>query len=147
MGRGAAQRNGPALSAPGRGLRGRREARHHHHRYAATLFVPRAGERPRAALRHRRRTAGVHLGGRQRGFGETRVAGLDAAGGDAPAPSRSAAPHGGRPGKSARRARALSRLIALSHPRLERALDPPPGPPLPPHPPPPPPPPPPFPPL
>ena len=34
-----------------------------------------------------------------------------------------AGPHGGRPGKSARRARHVSRLDALPHPRHQRALD------------------------
>ncbi|MGY4244182.1 lipoprotein-anchoring transpeptidase ErfK/SrfK [Bradyrhizobium sp. USDA 4523] len=48
---------------------------------------------------------------------------LDAAAGNAGAPSRSAAAHGRRPGKSARRPRDVSRLLALPHPRLQRALD------------------------
>jgi hypothetical protein len=52
-----------------------------------------------------------------------RECGLEAAAGNAPAPARSAAPYGRRSRQSARRARALSRLDALSHPRLERALD------------------------
>ena len=54
---------------------------------------------------------------------KARMAGLDAAAGDAAAPPRPAALHGRRPGQSARRARDVSRLLALPHPRLERALD------------------------
>ena len=76
------------------------------------------------ALRHRRRPAGLHLGRHparsrnKRQWPDWR-----------PPPEmlrrrpRSAALHGGRPRQSARRARALSRLVALSHPRLQRALD------------------------
>src|SRR5262245_1873339 len=48
---------------------------------------------------------------------------LDAARADAATPSRSAAPYGRRSGQPARRARALSRVLALSHPRLERTRD------------------------
>ena len=62
--------------------------------------------------------AGVHHVTQQ-----ARMAGLDAARRNAQAPPRSAAPHGRRPRQSARRARHVSRLDALSHPRLERALD------------------------
>src|SRR5262245_38300663 len=51
------------------------------------------------------------------------MAGLDAAGPDAEAPPRPAALHEGRPGESAWRTRHVSRLVALSHPRLERAGD------------------------
>src|SRR5829696_396849 len=51
------------------------------------------------------------------------MAGLAAAEGNARAPSRPAALYGRRAGQSARRARALSRLHALPHPWLERALD------------------------
>src|SRR5439155_10520385 len=51
------------------------------------------------------------------------MAGLDAAAGDAATPPRPAALHGRRPGESAGRARDVSRLLALPHPRLERALD------------------------
>ena len=51
------------------------------------------------------------------------MAGLDAAARDAAAAAGPAGLDGGRAGQSARRARALSRLLALSHPWLERALD------------------------
>src|SRR5215211_4622645 len=51
------------------------------------------------------------------------MAGLAAAEGNARAPSRPAALYGRRAGQSARGARALSRLHALPHPWLERALD------------------------
>ena len=75
------------------------------------------------ALRRRRRSPGFHLGGRAHDLGQEGMAGLDAAGGNARAPARPAAFHGRRPGQSARRARDVSRLDALPHPRLERALD------------------------
>ncbi|MHC2393911.1 lipoprotein-anchoring transpeptidase ErfK/SrfK [Bradyrhizobium liaoningense] len=54
---------------------------------------------------------------------QARMAGLDAAEGDARAPSRSAPAHGRRSGKSSRRPRHVSRLDALPHSRLQRALD------------------------
>ena len=50
------------------------------------------------------------------GLAKARMAGLASARGNARAPARSADLHGGRAEKSARRARALSRLFALSHP-------------------------------
>ncbi len=99
------------------------KARHHHHRHAAALPLSGAGQRHGDALRHRRRPAGLHLGRREDGHRQEGMAGLDAAAGDAAAPARPAALHGRRSGQSARRARDVSRLVALPHPRLERALD------------------------
>ena len=40
---------------------GRETRRHHRHRYAEQVSLSRAGRRPGAALRHRRRPAGIHL--------------------------------------------------------------------------------------
>ena len=74
-------------------------------------------------LRHRRRPHRLHLGRHHARRRQEGMAGLDAAGADAQAPARSAALHEGRPGQSARRARDVSRLVALPHPRLERAGD------------------------
>jgi hypothetical protein len=47
------------------------------------------------------------------------MARLDTARGDAAAPPRSAAPHEWRPGEPVGSTRALSRLDAISHPRLD----------------------------
>ena len=55
-------------------------------------------ERQGDPLRHRRRPAGLHLGGHAPHHQQARMAGLDAARRDAQAPPRSAAPHGRRPG-------------------------------------------------
>ena len=65
----------------------------------------------------------VHLVGRQADFREEGMAGLDAAAGNAGAPPGSAAAHGRRAAKSARRPRDVSGIVALPHPRLERAVD------------------------
>ena len=83
---------------------------HHRHRYAEQVSLSRAGQRQRGALRHRRRPPGLHLGRGEDHFDEEGMAVVDAAGGDAEAPARPAALHGRRPGKSARRARDVSRL-------------------------------------
>ena len=66
---------------------------------------------------------GLRLGRRENDLSQARMAGLDATAGNAGAPPRPATPHGGRPVKSARGARDVSRLVALPHPRLQRALD------------------------
>ena len=52
---------------------------------------------------------------------EARMAVLASAGRDDPPPSRPSPVHGRRPGQSARRPRSLSRLLALPHPRHQRA--------------------------
>ena len=80
---------------------------HRPHRRAPALLRP-AGSSG-AEIRRRRRPAGLHLVGRHPNRQQARMAGLDAAGADAEAPSRSAAPHGGRHRQSARRARHVSR--------------------------------------
>ena len=54
---------------------------------------------------------------------QDRMAGLDAAAGDDPAPALSAALHGRRPRQSDGRTRAVSRLDGLSHPRHQSAGD------------------------
>ena len=98
--------------------------RHDRHRHAATSFLFLV-QGDGTAMRY-----GIGVGqpgftwaGVKTGLREEGMAGLDAAAGDAAAPPGSAALHGRRPGESARRARDVSRLVALPHPRLERALD------------------------
>ena len=110
-----------AGSAPDRELRRSLRARHDHHLdpRAAALFRP-AGSSG-AEIRRRRRAARLHLVGRHLRRQQARVAGLDAAGADAAAPARSAAPHGWRHRKPARRSRIVSRLLGVPHPRLQRA--------------------------
>ena len=56
-------------------------------------------------------------------FREEGMAGVDAAAGNAGAPSGSAAAHGRRPAESARRPRDVSGIVALPHPRLQRTVD------------------------
>ena len=82
-----------------------------------------SGQRHGAQIRHRRRPHRLHLGRHHARRRQEGMAGLDAAVADAQAPARSAALHEGRAGQSARRARDVSRLLALPHPRLERAGD------------------------
>ena len=65
--------------------------------------------------------AGFRMGRRQVDHAQGRMAGLDAAAGNAAAPTRSAPPYGRRPRQSARRPRALSRLLALPNPRHQRS--------------------------
>jgi hypothetical protein len=65
----------------------------------------------------------LFLGWRAQDFSQEGMAGLGTARGNARASAEPAALHGRRPEQSARRARALSRLDALPHPRIERALD------------------------
>ena len=88
-----------------------------------TAALPRGGQWPRHAIRHRRRPAGIHLGRHPSHHQHARMAGLASAAGDDQASPGSAASHARRPEQSARRARHVSRLDALSHPWLERALD------------------------
>ena len=85
------------------------------------LYLVQAG-RPRDPLWHRRRTAGIFLVGGQGDFTQGRMARVDAALRDAGPPAGPAAPRGRWRGQSARRPRALSRLVALSDSRDERAL-------------------------
>ena len=66
---------------------------------------------------------GFRWGGTHRIIGEEGMAELDAALADAGAAARPAAPHGRRHRQSAGRARHVSGLDALPHPRLERAGD------------------------
>ena len=95
-----------------------RSSRHGEH-----LSVSRARPGQGAALRHRRRARGLHLGRRRKSVANGGIAGLASAGRDDRPPALSAALHGGRPGQPARRARALSRQDALSHPRHQSAVD------------------------
>ena len=55
----------PEIFQAGRALLRLGAGRHHRHRHAAALPVPGAGQRQGAALRHRRRQAGLHLGRRE----------------------------------------------------------------------------------
>ena len=96
---------------------------HDHRPYRRALSSMRAGQRPRAALRHRRRPRRLPVAGPGQDHAQAGMAGLDAAAGDDPAPALSAALHGRRPGQSAGRARALSRHHGLSHPRHQPAAD------------------------
>ena len=102
-------------------------ARHDHHRYAREL--PLSGEGRRQARRYGVGTGkpGFEWAGTHQHHPEARVAGLAPAGRDdrarAPEGPHPARPHGGRPGQPARRARALSGLDALPHPRDQPALD------------------------
>ena len=66
---------------------------------------------------------GFRWGGHPSHLRQEGMAELDAALADAGAAARSAAPHGGRHRKSARRARHVSGLDALSHSRFQRAGD------------------------
>src|SRR5262249_2620178 len=79
-----------------------------------------------ALLCHRRRGRRLRLERHQPGDRQARVAGLDAARGDAAASARSAASYGGRPGQSDGRPRGLSRREPLSHSRFEHACQKPP---------------------
>ncbi len=67
--------------------------------------------------------ARFRMGWREDDLCQEGMAGLDAAAGNAEAPSRFAAPHGRRSGKPARCAGDVSRFVALPHSWLERALD------------------------
>ena len=77
-----------------------------------TYLYLRARQRPRDALRHRRRPRRLHLGRHADRRPQGGMAGLASAGGDDRAPAVSAALHGRRPGQSARRARHVSRQHA-----------------------------------
>ncbi len=82
-------------------------------------ILPPSGLRAGRRVRSARATRHVVRG--QAGEPQGGMAGLDAAAGNAAAPPRFAAAYGGRTGKPARRARTLPWLIALPHPRHQRA--------------------------
>jgi hypothetical protein len=76
-----------AIPPPGRRLQRQRSARHDHHRYAEHVPLSRAARRPRDPLRHRRRPRRLPLVRRAAHHQEGRVAGLDAARRNDPAPA------------------------------------------------------------
>ena len=76
-------------------------------RTSSSILVEPGG--PRAALRHRRRPAGLRMVGREDGHAQGGMAGLDAADRDDAAPARPAEPYGGRrPTIRSARARSIS---------------------------------------
>ena len=114
---------GGGVPPPGGRLFRPRGARHDRHRHAAEVPVPGRAGRTGDPLRRRRRPARLRMVGGQDDHPQGRMAGLDAAAADDAAPARPARPYGRRAGQSARRARALSRLVALPHSRHQRAGD------------------------
>ena len=108
---------------PGSRLPHQGAGRHHHRRYAEHLSLLRARRRPGDPLRRPRRPRRLHLDRRAEDHPQGRVAGLASADRDDRAPALSAALHGRRPRQSARRARDVSRLDRLPHPRHQPALD------------------------
>ena len=125
-GRTAGSRTGAtaAASAPaGSRLRHQGARGHPGRRYAQHLPLLRARRRTCDPLRRARRPRRFHLDWRAEDHQEGRVAGLASADRDDRAPALSAALHGRRPRQSARRARDVSRLDHLPHPRHQPALD------------------------
>ena len=98
-----------------------RDARHCHHRYPQYRALLCAGRRPRHPLRRWRRPPGLYLVRRRDHQPQGGVAGLVSAVRDDRAPALSAAIHGRRSRQSARRARDVSRLQRVPHPRHQRS--------------------------
>ncbi len=73
-----------------------KKAGHHRHRYAEQISLSGRRERQGAALWHRRRPSGLHLGRREDDHRQARMAGLATAGGHAATAARSAAFHARR---------------------------------------------------
>ena len=111
----------PRAPASGGRVRDQGKARHRHRLHQGPQTLLRARQQSRDPLRGRRRPRRLHLERYPHRLQQARMAGLAAAAGNAEAPARSSASHEGRPGQSARRARALYRLDDLSHPRHARS--------------------------